>query len=198
MSLADYKTHFIMEGSYAVAVICYKNRINLTTLLWDANHEDSYKAAERLYENLCMSGESDKLLVPEIQVSMIGYLRYFFHPRDTKVLYQKLVDLLPYEKKPMTKETETKLDEIQNYGERFAKQWEGEEVERLVFALTNFVEQNPDSLKHAKRRLADIAGIVDAVERFVAEEKIFKASLTSNHEQNDACPIIQDKKRFCK
>lgn len=177
MSKEDYHTIFVSRRGVLEPIIMYKDKINLSILFWDVSINERCIVSRNLYENLRICGIFNKLLKPEIELKSMDATDYFFDPCDTKEIFQKLQDELPGEKIPMTNETRDRLEEIEELGRRSANKWKGEKVGELVHSLTSFVEHHQDSLLHAKRRMADISGILDAVQQFLIEENKYNESI---------------------
>lgn len=177
MSKEDFRANFVYQNGLLEPIIMYKDKINLSALLWNVSVSERNVVSQVLREKLRRNGVFDKLIKPELELRSMDATDYFFDPRDTKEIFEKLQDELSGDKIPMTNETRNRLEEIEALGRRAADKWQGEKVAELVHSLTSFVEQHQDSLLHAKRRMADISGILDAVQQFLIEENKYKESV---------------------
>ncbi len=177
MSKDDFSAIFVPRAGLVEPIIMYKDKINLSVLFWNANINERCVASRKLYEKMRNDGIFDKLIKPEIELTSIDATDYFFHPRDTKEIFEKLQQELPGDKIPMTNETRARLQQLEELGQRAADKWEGEKVGELVHSLTSFVENHQNAMIHAKRRMADIGGILDAVQQFLIEENKYKESV---------------------
>lgn len=177
MSKEDFHANFVSQNGLLEPIIMYKDKINLSALLWNVSANERHVASQKLYEKLRRNGIFDKLIRSELELRSMDATEFFFDPRDTKEIFEKLQNELPGDKIPITNETRNRLEEIEEIGRRAAHKWQGEKVAELVHSLTSFVEHHQDSLLHAKRRMADISGILDAVQQFLIEENKYKESV---------------------